>query len=327
MPQRAASGRPMPEIKLVQCVPNFSEGRRQEVVEALADSVRGTPKALLADYSADFDHNRCVLTFIGTPEAIREAVLAAARTAVELIDVSNHEGEHPRLGAVDVVPVVPLRNCTMDECVKLSRAIGEDLAQALNLPVYLYAESANHDHRVHLPSVRKGGFEALREKGLTGDRCPDYGPCELHPTAGAVVVGARGPLIAFNVNLSGANPEAAWTIAGMIRRQRSHDPQLAGVRAIGVALASRGLTQVSTNITKPHPTSMLDLYSYIAETAPRLGDEAVGAELIGTVRSEHLDPSTLDRIPNLALSPWQILDTWVDKYLYSSDEVTGLWKT
>ena len=304
----------MDAVKLVQCVPNFSEGRRPWVVEALADAVRRTPGVLLADHSADCDHNRCVLTFIGTPGPIRTAILSAAEAAIEHIDVSNHTGEHPRVGAVDVVPIIPLKECEMIDCVELSRSVARDIAENLRLPVYLYANSASVARRTELPAVRRGGIEALRKHGLTGDRCPDCGPAKLHPTAGATIIGARGPLVAFNVNLDTADRGPADGIASMIRSQRGGDPRLDGVRAIGVELSSRGLTQVSMNITKPRKCSIPDIYGFVSEAASELGVRIAGAELIGTIRSEHLDPAVFDTIPNLALSPWQVLDTWVDKY-------------
>ena len=302
-------------IKIVQCVPNFSEGRRLDVVEALANAVRNTPGAVLADYSADADHNRCVLTFLGAPDAVRKALFEAACVAVELIDVSGHTGQHPRIGAIDVVPFVPVLGCTMDECVELSCLAAKDLAKNLYIPIYLYACSANHSERRSLPKVRRGGLGSLRRTGLLGERRPDLGPWELHPTAGAAIVGARGPLIAFNVNLATADPMPAATIAASVRRERSHVSCLAGVRAIGVALESSGLTQVSTNITRPGPSSLLDVYSYVAGEAASLGVKIAGAELIGTIRAEHLDKKLFDLVPNLALSPLQILDPWVEKCL------------
>ena len=305
----------MKRLSLVQSVPNFSEGRRLDVVEALANAAGSVSGALLADHSADPDHNRCVLTLLGAPDAVHRALLACAQVAVEMIDVSQHHGEHPRVGAIDVVPIVPLLGCTMDECVGLSRLVAKDIAEFLYIPVYLYACSANSCDREHLPRVRRGGLESLRKTGLIGDRCPDFGPCELHPTAGAAIVGARGPLIAFNVNLDAADKTFADAIAARIRRDRSHNPRLAGVRAIGVNLASRGITQVSTNITKPGPSSLFDVYSYIADAAGELEVGIAGAELIGCIRAEHLDRRVFQIIPNLALSESQILDEWVEKYL------------
>ncbi len=301
-------------MKLVQCVPNFSEGRRQNIIEELAQSVRKTNGVLLADYSADADHNRCVLTFLGTPESVRQAVLSAAEIAVNNIDISAHSGEHPRVGAVDVVPVVPILGCTIDECVRLSQDIAQDFAEKLSIPVYLYACSARHDHRKHLPKVRKGGLESLRKTGLVGERCPDYGPCFLHPTAGASIVGARGPLIAFNVNLQTSDPNPAQAIAAAIRRERSHDSRLSGVRAIGVSLSSIGQTQVSTNITKPGPSSLEDVYERIERGADAHGIKIAKAELIGCIRAEHLDIDFCRKTPNLNISEDRILDIWVEKY-------------
>ncbi|MCX6376778.1 MAG: glutamate formimidoyltransferase, partial [Armatimonadetes bacterium] len=191
-------------------MPNFSEGRDRSVAEAIAQAARTASDAVVADCSCDCDHNRMVLSLLGGPEEIRSAVFAAARAAVELIDLRTHQGAHPRIGAVDVVPLVPIGGVTMHECVHLSRLIGGDVAEKLGVPVYFYERSAIKSHRVNLHDIRKGGFERLVEaETLEGDHAPDLGPHKAHPSAGAVVIGARGPLVAFNVNLQTEDMEIA----------------------------------------------------------------------------------------------------------------------
>ena len=254
---------------LIQCVPNFSEGRRGENIAAILEAVRATPGVRLADWSADQDHHRLVVTFLGPPERVRDAALAAAAAALAALDISTHQGVHPRLGAIDVLPFVPIRDITLAECALLAVGVGRELADRHQLPVYLY-EAATPDGR-SLPVVRKDAFHRLR---------PDFGPPSPHPTAGAVVVGARGPLIAYNVNL--ATPDIA--IARQIAREvRAGAARMEGVRALGLALPSRGLTQVSMNITRPAETSLWAVFGYVARRARALGTDVVASEVIGAL--------------------------------------------
>jgi glutamate formiminotransferase len=253
---------------LIQCVPNFSEGRDPEAMEAIVEAVRETPGVRLADWSADPDHNRMVVTFVGPPDAVRMAAIAATGAAIRVIDLNKHQGVHPRLGALDVLPFVPLRDVTLEECAALAVNVGRELSNQFQLPVYLY-EAASPEGR-SLPSVRKGAFQQF---------APDFGPAVPHPTASAAVVGARGPLIAYNVNLAASDIAIAQQIA---RELRGH-PNFPGVRALGLALASKGLIQVSMNITRPAETSLFHVFSYIVRRALELGAEAVGSEVIGAL--------------------------------------------
>lgn len=272
------------------CIPNFSEGRRREVVERIVEAIRGASDVRVLDWSMDPDHNRSVVTFVGEAGDVRKSMLAGAGTAVDLIDLNEHSGGHPRIGAVDVIPVVPVGATTMDECVKLGHEIGGDIAEKLQVPIYFYEECALRGECANLAQVRKGGFEALRESGLTGSRAPDAGPAQLHPTAGATVVGARRPLIAFNVNLKSGDTHSANAIARRIRQLRRSEKALAGVRAIGVCLKSRGICQVSTNITRPDLVRMIEVYSFIESEAWSLGQEVLESELIGVVQEGAVTP-------------------------------------
>lgn len=272
--------------KLIQCVPNFSEGRRIDVVKKIVDAIAGAADVRVVDWSLDPDHNRSVVTFIGEPCAVRKSMLAGARAAVELIDLNKHTGGHPRIGAVDVIPVVPLSDVSIDEAIALGHEIGRDIAENLHIPVYYYEDCALRGHCVNLANIRKGGFEGLRESGLIGDRTPDVGPSELHPTAGAAVVGARGPLIAYNVNLTSNDTHIARAIASKIRKLRDSGEGMPGVKAIAVLLKSRDIAQISTNITRPDLVSIYDVYSFVEREAKALGVEVLESELIGAIRSE-----------------------------------------
>ena len=187
--------------KIIECVPNFSEGRNKQIVEKITDAFRAKNGVKLLDYSSDTDHNRSVITVAGEPEALKETVLDAVGIAVELINLNNHSGQHPRMGAVDVIPFIPIKNVTMDEAIALSREVGKTIGEKYNLPVFLYEQSATAPHRENLAMVRKGEFEGMKEKMLSPEWKPDFGPKQPHPTAGTVAVGARMPLVAYNVNL------------------------------------------------------------------------------------------------------------------------------
>lgn len=296
--------------KLVQCVPNFSEGRRADVVEAIVGAIEAASAVRVVDCSMDADHNRSVVTFLGAPEDVRKSAFAGAKTAVELIDLNKHKGGHPRLGAVDVIPLVPIREMTMADTVALSYDLGKDIADGLRVPVYFYECSAVVRHRTNLAEVRKGGFEALKKSGLSGDREPDLGPSEVHPTAGAVVVGARGPLIAFNVNLATNDMHAARAIAAKIRELRDHGHAMQGVKAIAVHLKSRDIAQVSTNITQPHLVSMYDVYAFVEREARALGVEVLESELIGAIREEDLIEAARSAMKLHGISEKRVLDHW-----------------
>lgn len=297
--------------KLVQCIPNFSEGRRVEAVRSIVDAIASASGVRVIDHSMDADHNRAVVTFLGTPEDVRRSAVAGARAAVGLIDLNRHTGEHPRIGAVDVIPIVPIRSVSMDEAVALSQKIGADIARQLLVPVYLYGESAQSRGRTDLAEIRKGGFEALKTDGLGGDRQPDLGPSKLHPTAGAVVVGARGPLVAFNVNLATDDVTVARAIASRMRKLRDSGVALPGVKAIGVFLKSRNLAQVSTNITQPDRVSMHAVYSFIEAEARTMGVQALKSELIGAIRCESQLGGSCASMKLGELAQERVIEAWL----------------
>ncbi len=294
----------------VQSVPNFSEGRDREVMAALAEAVRSTPGVLLVDESADPDHHRLVLTFVGPAEAVAEAALAAARVAVERIDLTRHAGVHPRMGALDVLPFVPLGSTPMQTCVRLAREVGARLAAELGLPVYYYEEAATRPERRNLATVRDGGFEVMRHTPLIGEREPDEGPDRVHPTAGAVAVGARGPLLAFNVNLDTVDVSLARAIA---RRVRERDGGLVGVKALGLWLDSQGRAQVSMNITRPADVPLYRALELVRLEAARYGVAVVGTELVGTLRLDDLLEAARYYLGLHGLKRSQVLDLWLPR--------------
>ncbi len=315
---------------LIQSAINISEGRRRGVINAIVRAAEGVPGVTVADWSADADHNRMVVTLLGGAEAIRAASLAIARLAVEQIDLREHVGAHPRIGAVDVVPVVPIRGISMAECAALSSEIARDFAANLGLPVYLYERSAAAGSRAALPDKRKGGFEGLFTAPLTGLRAPDYGPAEPHPTAGAVVVGARSPLVAYNINLSTAavspigavrpespvSPEGvavARRIAARIREKRESNPALAGVRAMGLWLPSRNLAQVSMNLTLPEMTPMPAVFDFVRQEATLLSANVVESEVIGLIPRSTLGGESPQRILWRHFQQTQLLDFWLER--------------
>ncbi len=265
--------------RLVECVPNISEGRRRDVIDAVVGAVRLTPGARVLNVQSDESHNRSVITFAGEGEAVAQAALALVGRAVELIDLRDHRGEHPRLGAVDVIPFVPLGETTLDECVGLARRLGEQIWATLRLPVYLYAAAATAEHRVRLPDIRKGEFEGLAEKMLRDGWAPDFGDPRPHPSAGAVVVGARYPLIAYNINLQTTDVKIARAVARAVRESSGG---LANVQALGVVAAS-GLAQVTINILDASKTPMARVFDLVRVEANRHGVEVAESEVVGLV--------------------------------------------
>jgi len=267
--------------KMVECVPNFSEGRRREVVEAIAAEARGTAGVTVLGCESDADHNRSVLTFAGPHGAVLEAALRCARKASQVIDLRSHTGAHPRMGATDVVPFVPLGTTTMEECVALARRLGERIASELSIPVYLYAEAATRPERRRLADVREGQFEGIRESiGADPGRAPDFGPRAVHPSAGATAVGARFFLIAYNVNLSSRDLPLAKRIAKEIREK---DGGLPGVQALGLALPEKGMVQVSMNLLDYRRTGMRTVYLRIRKRAREAGVAVAESEIVGLV--------------------------------------------
>ena len=266
--------------RLVECVPNFSEGRRKEVIDQIVAEITGVRGAQLLDVQMDAAHNRAVVTFAGEPEPVEEAAFRAVKKAAELIDMEEHQGEHPRIGATDVVPFVPLRGVTMEECVQMAKRLGERIGTELSIPVYLYEKAATRPERKDLAYIRRGEYEGLKETIETDpDREPDYGPRQLGK-AGATVVGARDPLIAYNVYLNTDDVEIAQKIARAIRHSSGG---LRYVKALGVYIAQRGLAQVSMNMTNYHQTPLYRVFEMIRREAARYGVTVVGSEIVGLV--------------------------------------------
>jgi len=268
-------------VEVVECVPNFSEGRRKDVVDAIGSAIASVAGARILDVQMDADHNRSVITFVGDHRAVSEAAFRGASAAVERIDMNVHRGEHPRVGALDVLPFVPIAGVTMEDCVALARAVGKRIADELHVPVYLYEAAASRPDRRALPDVRRGEYEGLKVEIETNpDRKPDFGPARLHPTAGACIVGARPVLIAWNVNLRTADVGVAKRIARAIRES---DGGLAAVRAKGFALSERGLVQVSMNMVDYRRTSLVQAFEAIRALAEREGVEIAESEVVGLV--------------------------------------------
>ena len=266
--------------KIMECVPNFSEGRDLQKIDKIVAPFRGKQGVKLLDYSNDEDHNRLVVTVVGEPEPLRDAVLEAIGVAVELIDLNHHQGQHPRMGAVDVVPFIPIRGVTMEEAVALSKEVGKEVAKRYNLPVFLYEKSASAPHRENLAAVRKGEFEGMAEKIKQPEWHPDFGLAERHPTAGTVAIGARMPLVAYNINLNTPSLEIAHDIAKKIRFIGGG---LRYCKAMGVELKDRGITQVSINMTDYTRTALYRAFELVRVEARRYGVSIVGSEIIGLV--------------------------------------------
>lgn len=265
-------------VKIIESVPNISEGRNMQVVEACVDVVRNTKGCTLMDYSSDASHNRTVITYMGSPEACEEASVALAKKAAELIDLTKHEGEHPRMGAVDVMPFIPIKGATTEDCVELSKKVGERITKEAGIPVFLYESSASAPHRQNLAAIRKGQFEGMKEKVMQDEWEPDFGGRTVHPTAGVVAVGARPPLIAFNINLSTSDITVANNIAKIIRRSSGG---LEAVKSIGVMLEERNTAQVSINMTDYTKTPLYRVVELVKAEAKRYGVYVIGTEIIG----------------------------------------------
>ena len=272
---------------LVECVPNFSEGRKAETVQKIADVIRSVDSTCVLDTHIDPDHNRSVITFVAPPDKIVDAALKAVAQATELIDMRQHKGEHPRLGATDVLPFVPVHNVSMEACVDLAHQAGKRIANELSIPVYFYEQAALRPERKPLEDVRRGALERLREEIATVQaREPDLGPRITHQSAGAIAVGARQFLIAFNVVLKTTDITIARQIAKTIRFRHGGLPFL---KALGFQLHSRGLVQVSMNLVNYEVTGMTEAYDAVQREANRLGAEIESAEIVGLVPAAALD--------------------------------------
>lgn len=272
---------------LVECVPNFSEGRRPDVIARIADSIASVKTACILDIHIDPDHNRSVITFVASPETVVDAAVRAVAQASNLIDMRNHRGEHPRLGATDVLPFVPLDGITLEDCASLAHAAGQRIANELSIPVYFYERAALRADRVNLEDVRRGALELLREQISTqAHRAPDVGELRIHETAGAIAVGARPILIAFNVVLNSTDLSKARAIARAIRARNGG---LSYLKALGFQLHSRSLVQVSMNLVNYHLTGMDAAYNAVMVEAEKLGVEINSAEIVGLVPRDALN--------------------------------------
>ena len=272
-------------MPIIESIPNISEGRRTDVVERIVAAVRGTPGIRVLDHSSDASHNRSVITLVGDAGPMKSAILALYEAAVPAIDLRSHSGEHPRVGAVDVVPFIPIEGASMKDCVALAREVGQAVAERFQIPVFLYEEAASAPHRRNLEDVRRGQFEGLAERMRDPLWKPDFGPAEPHASAGAVVVGARMPLIAYNINLGTPDVEIARRIAKAIR-QSSGGYRF--VKAMGVMLEERGVAQVSINMTDYKKTPLFRVFETVRSEAARYGVSVIGSEIVGLVPSEAL---------------------------------------
>jgi len=266
--------------KIIECVPNFSEGRDLKKVEKIVDCFRGKKDVRLLDYSSDEDHNRSVVTVIGEPEALGIAVIEAIGTAVKLIDMTTHKGQHPRMGAIDVVPFIPIKNTTIAEADKLAREVAEEAGKKFSLPFILYEKSATAPHRENLASIRKGEFEGMVEKLKSNKWHSDYGPNNIHPTAGVTAIGARMPLIAYNIKLDTKDLEIAKKIGKLIRHSNGG---FRYCKAMGVELKERGIVEVSMNLTDYSKTALYRVFETVKMECKRYGVNILGSEIVGLV--------------------------------------------
>ncbi|WP_124057341.1 glutamate formimidoyltransferase [Vaginisenegalia massiliensis] len=264
--------------KLVECIPNFSEGTNQEVIEGLVKVAKSVPGVTLLDYSSDASHNRSVFTLVGDEENIQEVAFQLVKFASENIDMTKHKGEHPRMGATDVVPFVPVKDITAKECVEISKKVAKRINDELQIPIFLYEDSASTPARVNLAKVRKGQFEGMPEKLLEEDWAPDFGERKIHPTAGVTAVGARMPLVAFNINLDTDDIEIANKIAKMVRGSSGGYKYC---KAIGVMLEDRNIAQVSMNMVNFEKTPLYRVVETVRFEAARYGVNIIETELIG----------------------------------------------
>ncbi len=302
---------PLVANRIVECVPNFSEGRNAATVRALIEAVRAVPGVALLDQTMDPDHHRAVLTFAGAPGAVAEAAFHAAKTAAAHIDLRTHQGVHPRVGATDVVPFVPIRGVTMRECVELARTVGRRIGEELNIPVFLYEQAATHSAHANLSDVRHGGLPGLAAR-MADDPAwtPDFGPRQLHPTAGATAVGARRILVAFNVNLATNDLGVAKAIAKAVRQSSGG---LAHVKAIGVSLAGRGHVQVAMNLVNIDDTPVHVAFEAVRREAGQRGVQVAGSELIGLVPRQAVAQARTAGIQIDSFDPSKVLETRLEQ--------------
>jgi len=293
-------------MQLIECVPNFSEGRDPIIVNEIAGEFRNLPDVLLIGQEMDYDHNRSVITCIGSPHSVVSAVYNACRKAKELIDLRNHHGVHPRIGATDVIPLVPLRNISMSDCVDLSYKLGHKIAKDMEIPVYLYGSASKRFHNKSLADIRRGEFEYLQQLILNkSDNKPDFGPSTIHPSAGAIAIGVRDILVAFNVNLRSKDIDMARMIAREIRESNGGLP---GVKALGLKLSQKKCVQISMNITDYKQTSIPEVYRFIKRKANSNRVEILECELIGLAPIQAFNQSNLADIQLKNMTPSRYLD-------------------
>lgn len=271
--------------KIVECVPNFSEGRDLDKIEKIVQPLRGKENVKLLNYEADKDYNRVVVTVMGEPQAVKEAVLEAIGVATELIDLGVHEGQHSRMGATDVVPFIPIKNMTTEECVDLAKEMGQAIYDRYGIPVFLYEQAAATPARKNLAKIRKGQFEGMKEKIKEDQWKPDFGEAKIHETAGVTAVGARMPLVAYNIDLDTENVDIANKIARCIRHSNGG---FRYIKAGGVKVEERGITQVTMNITDYTKTSVYRVFETVKMEAKRYGVNVLGSEIVGLVPMEAL---------------------------------------
>jgi glutamate formiminotransferase len=296
---------PVSPLSIVECVPNFSEGRRPEVLDEIVGAIASAPGVSVIDRSMDASHNRAVVTFVGPLERVGEAAFRGIAKARERIDLRHHSGEHPRIGATDVVPFVPVAGATMEACVAVARALGARVGRELGIPVYFYEEAATRPSRRNLPDVRNVGFEKLRElMGSDPERAPDAGPERVHESAGATVIGARFFLIAFNVNLATEDVKLAKEIAKKIREK---DGGLPGIKAMGFFLEDQRRAQVSMNVCNYTRTGLLQVYREIERLAAERGVAVHASELVGLAPAAALPAGVAERVKLAGFDPEQQL--------------------
>lgn len=291
--------------QIIECVPNFSEGRDLEKIEKIVAAFRAREAVKLLDFQRDEDHNRLVVTVVGEPAALESAVIAAVGEAVDVIDMRSHRGQHPRMGAVDVVPFIPIRNVSMSDAVETSKKVAAAAAAQYKLPVFLYEQSATRPERRNLAAIRKGQFEGMASKIKQPEWTPDFGPAKIHPTAGVTAMGARMPLVAYNVNLDTAELQIAQRIAKTVRH-------ISGgfryCKALGIALKDRGCVQVSMNMTDYSKTALYRVLEVIRLEARRYGVNIVGSEIVGLVPMEALIDSAVYYLGLEDFSMQQVLE-------------------
>ena len=306
---------------IVECVPNFSEGRNPATIQALIDALASVPRVRLLDHTSDYDHHRSVMTVVGAPDAMEEAMYRAIRIATDLIDLRTHVGVHPRVGATDVVPFIPIKGISMRECVQAAKRLGYRVGTELGIPVFLYERAASHRDHAPLESVRRGGLEGLVFRMASDpDWMPDYGPAKPHDTAGAIVIGARPALIAFNVNLASTDLDLVQSIARTIRQSNGG---LRHLKAIGVELASRGLVQVAMNLTDYEATPLHVAFKTVEAEAVRQGVAIAGTEIVGLVPQAAITEAAKDALRLDRLDLRQVLELRIDATLIDTAKPEG----